>query len=76
MFGGTQITFSENALEDTDVRNFPENKYRSKRCHKKMVKRFGGEFRKQPCMWTVGDRIVAHPSFKARLSQAFAGYSK
>lgn len=68
MIGGLQIIFSTNALEDTEERLFPVSKHRSKRIHKKLVKRFGGEFRKKPCMWRMGDTIYAHPAFKAALN--------
>jgi hypothetical protein len=69
--GPTRITFSVHALEFTNERLFPESRHRSNRIHKKLVKRFGGEFRRQPCMWRVGDELIAHPSFKARLEAAF-----
>lgn len=69
MFGGTKIIFTTNALKDTDERLFPESKHRSKRIHKKLVKRFGSEFRKQPCMWRVGDMIYAHPAYRAELQR-------
>lgn len=69
--GPTRITFSQYALEATQERLFPESRHRSNRIHKKLVKRFGGEFRQQPCMWRVGDELIAHPSFKATLEAAF-----
>lgn len=69
MFGGMRIIFSEYALEATDVRLFPASKHRSKRIHKKLVKRFGGEFRKQPCMFRQGDTLIAHPVYRAELQR-------
>lgn len=70
MIGGLRIIFDENALADTQERLFPASKHRSKRIHKKLVKRFGGEFRKQPCMWRVPGAIIAHPSFRAEIEAA------
>lgn len=67
-----QIIVSEYALEETDVRLFPTSKNRSKRIHKKLVKRFGGEFKKQPCIFQMGDKLVAHPVMYQRLQQEIA----
>ena len=66
----TKIVFTSAALAETDERLFPESKHRSKRIRKKLIKRYGGEFRKKPCMWRVGDTIYAHPSFKAQLRES------
>lgn len=72
LFAGLKITFTPYALEATDERLFPESRHRSKRIHKKLVKRFGGEYRKRPCMWRTPDGVVAHPSFKPQLLAAIA----
>lgn len=64
-YAGLKIIFTENALENTSERTFPVSKNRSARIHKKMVKRFGGEFRKRPCIWKVGDTVFMHPALKA-----------
>lgn len=58
---GIEIVVSKHALRDTDKRLFPVSKHRSKRIHKKLIKRFGGEFIKEPCIWRRGDKIVMHP---------------
>jgi hypothetical protein len=39
-----------NALVDTPERNFPVSKNRSRRIHKKLIKRYGGEFKKKVAM--------------------------
>lgn len=39
-----------NALVDTDERNFPESKNRSARIRKKLIKRYGSEFKKKVAM--------------------------
>lgn len=70
-FCGVKIIVNEYALEDTDVRLFPESKHRSARIRKKLIKRFGGEFRKRPCIWKLGDgSFVMHPVMKAKLDAA------
>lgn len=62
MYGGMRIISDPNALAETTERTFPLSKNRSKRIHKKLVKRFGGEFRKEPAIFKIGgDTIVAHP---------------
>jgi hypothetical protein len=72
-FYGLRIIFDRNALEATEERLFPASRHRSKRIRKKLLKRFGGEFRMQPCMWCYRDRIVAHPSFRSQLETATRG---
>src|SRR5687767_11936752 len=62
-----RLIYDPSALETSEERLFPASKHRSKRIHKKLVKRFGGEFRKNPAMYRIGDVIVAHPSFKAAI---------
>lgn len=64
---GIQIYESPHALEETDERTFPASKNRSARIHKKLVKRFGGEFRKVPCIWKTPMGLVAHPALYAEL---------
>lgn len=66
-----RIVFTYTALAETTERLFPTSRNRSRRIHKKLVKRHGGEFRKQPAMWQVGDTIYAHPSFEARIKAQF-----
>lgn len=67
-----QIIVSEYALEETDVRLFPASKNRSKRIHKKLVKRFGGEFTKRPCVYRAGDRLIMHPVMYERFQREVA----
>lgn len=50
-----------NCLEETKERMFPLSPHRSKRIHKKLVKRFGGEFRKKPAAYRTEGYIIAHP---------------
>jgi hypothetical protein len=72
MFGGIQMIVSEFALKESDVRLFPESKNRSARIHKKLVKRFGGEFRKVPAIWQIENRLVVHPALMHSVRQAIA----
>jgi hypothetical protein len=53
---------SDLALKDSTVRLFPVSKNRSRRIHKKLVKRFGGEFRKEPCAYQTPQGLIVHPA--------------
>lgn len=63
---GLRIVVSHNALQDTTERLFPTSKNRSRRIHKKLVKRFGGEFRKQPAIFRTPTAIIMHPAMYAQ----------
>jgi hypothetical protein len=52
-----KIVLTPCALKETTERLFPESKNRSKRIRKKLIKRHGGEFRRRPAMWRIGDTI-------------------
>ena len=68
-----RIIYDHNVLKESTERLFPLSRHRSARIRKKLLKRFGGEFRKVPCMWQVGGSggvLYAHPSFKAKLEDA------
>jgi hypothetical protein len=67
MLNGLQVIVSASALEATDERLFPVSKNRSKRIHKKLVKRFGGEFRQRPAIFRTPTAFIMHPSMYARL---------
>ncbi len=73
-FGGLRFIVDANCLEETDKRLFPVSKNRSKRIHKKLLKRFGGEFRKAPAVFRSGDTIYLHPSRKADLERSIANH--
>lgn len=72
MIHGIRIITSPYALKDTDERLFPVSKNRSRRIHKKLIKRFGGEFRKVPAIYQTPDGLIMHPAmeleFRRRLS--------
>lgn len=67
------VTYSIYALKQTSERNFPESRNRSRRIHKKLCRRFGGEFRMVPTIWQTALGIIAHPSLKSQLEAALAG---
>lgn len=69
---GMRILFDPNALEYTEERLFPVSKHRSRRIHKKLVKRFGGEYRRKPAIFKFGGTIIAHPSFKDTIDRMIA----
>lgn len=70
-FPGMSIMESGYCL--TDERLFPYSRHRSARIHKKLVKRFGGEYRQKPVAYQFGDNLIIHPELSARL-RARTGY--
>lgn len=79
-FAPSKMIYSMHALVDDETRrNFPVSKNRSKRIHKKLVKRFGGEFKKKPAILQLSEgdykTIVAHPSFRQGLEEKMRSYT-
>lgn len=72
-FEGMPVIVDPNCLADTSERLFPFSKHRSARVRKKLIKRFGGEFRKEPAIFRMGNRIVAHPVMAQQLKQQLNG---
>jgi hypothetical protein len=68
---GLPIIWSIYALKETDERLFPFSKHRSRRIHKKLVKRFGGEFRKVPAIFQTPQGLIAHPALRPDIERAF-----
>lgn len=69
--GGMRILTDPFCLKQTTERLFPESKHRSARIRKKLLRRFGGEFRMVPAMFKIGpDTIVAHPAIYSQVCQA------
>lgn len=66
---GMRIIVSDLALEVTAIRLFPLSKHRSARVHKKLVKRFGGEFKRVPCIWQTPAGLICHPAMYERLKR-------
>lgn len=70
---GMRIIESANALRDTTERLFPASRHRSTRVRKKLIQRFGGEFRRVPCAFLVGGHtMVVHPALAAQISREIA----
>lgn len=67
LFSGMPINVSPFALKDTDQRLFPASKNRSRRIHKKLVRKFGGEFKQAPAIYRTPYGWVAHPVLYAGL---------
>lgn len=58
-----RVISDPHCLKETSERLFPESRNRSARIRKKLIKRFGGEFRKEPAAYTIGNHtIVCHPA--------------
>lgn len=64
-YQGVRVIFTETALEKSAERLFPESKHRSKRILKKLLRRFGGEFRMVPAIFMINGEIYAHPAHRA-----------
>lgn len=69
MLNGVQIIISDAAVKVTDERLFPFSRHRSQRIRKKLLQRFGGEFRVEPACYQMGDRFVVHPVMAEKLRQ-------
>lgn len=66
-FDGLAVIESEAAVRRE--RNFPPSRHRSKRVHKKLCKRFGGEYTITPCV-LIGDGVMyAHPAIMQKLRE-------
>lgn len=66
-FMGLPIRQSDVCLRETTERLFPVSKNRSRRIHKKLVKRHGGEFRKVPAIFKTPAGLICHPSLYAEV---------
>lgn len=64
---GLQVVFTPHAVEKTDERLFPFSRHRSRRVLKKLIKRFGAEFRTKPAMYRVGNKLLAHPALQSEI---------
>lgn len=69
-FGGMRVISDSNALKETEERLFPASRHRSRRIRKKLIKRFGGEFRKVPTSYQIGNHtLLMHPAIYQQLQQ-------
>jgi len=70
--GGLPIIVSNMALKETTERLFPASRHRSRRIHKKLLKRFGSEFRMVPAIWKTPHSIIMHPDLYAQMKERIA----
>lgn len=59
---GIRVIVSDHALQETQERLFPASRHRSRRIHKKLVKRHGGQFRCVPAIWQTPMGLTMHPT--------------
>lgn len=65
------IIVSPGAMVNSDKRNFKKSKHRSKRCHKKLLKRFNGyEFVQKPGILASGNTYIVHPALRSEVERA------
>jgi hypothetical protein len=64
-FGGVRITKTPTAVRREYL--FPVSKNRSKRIHKKLMKRFGRQWNETPCAYMVKGELFIHPTLYAEL---------
>lgn len=62
MLGGMKVVQGLEYVQQSEERLFPESRHRSQRVHKKLVRRFGGEFRMVPATFQYGDTLFMHPA--------------
>lgn len=66
-----RIIYSDAAYKSTDERLFPASRHRSRRIEKKLVKRFGGYYKREPAIFMTPAGCMAHPSLKPTIEAAF-----
>lgn len=64
---GIRIIESVKAVEPAEKPSFPVSKHRSKRVHKKLVKRHGPQWPMIPAIFKTPDGFIAHPAAVADL---------
>lgn len=61
------IRYSDLVTSPTKRRLFPESRHRSKRILKKLLKRYHGEYEREPAIIEAPDAIYCHSSFRERI---------
>lgn len=69
---GVRIISSAVAVKASSDQLFPASRHRSARIRKKLIKRFGGEFRQVPTIYRYGNDLIAHPTLYDELVKAAA----
>lgn len=66
-----RMIVSDHALQIVG-RNFPVSRHRSRRVHKKLLKRYGSEYRFKPTSWQMSDTLIVHPAIMSELQAKFS----
>ena len=56
-----RIIVEPDALVQTEESLFPASRHRSARIRKKLIKRFGGEYRMEPACFKTPHGLIMHP---------------
>ncbi len=64
---GLPVVVTTNAVEDSGERHFPPSRHRSARVLKKLIKRYGGVYKKRPACWLLNGVVYCHPTLADRL---------
>lgn len=67
-FAGVKIIENDRCLAKEF--RFKESKNRSRRLHKKLTRRIGGQIFYKPSAYMLGDKIYAHPEIVAHVKAA------
>jgi hypothetical protein len=68
--GGLPVFVSDHVVEATQERLFPESRHRSNRIRKKLIKRFGIEFKMVPCIFQSPQGFYMHPKMWEKVKLA------
>ena len=75
-FLGLKVVVSEHArrITITEERLFPASRHRSARIYKKLLKRYGGEFKVkfEPISYQIGNTLVVHPTIHEEMKRRAA----
>lgn len=66
------VVVTPSALAESTVRLFPESRHRSRRVRKKLLKRFGSEFKLVPCAYDTPYGLIIHPALYDELKRRLA----
>jgi hypothetical protein len=65
--GGIKII--ESPLATEEVYNFPLSKNRSKRLHKKILKRYGTQTFRRACAYMISGNLYVHPEIIKKMAE-------
>jgi hypothetical protein len=67
---GRPVAVSYLAVRRGSRRLFPESRHRSARIHKKLCRRWGGEYALEPAVFNLGSVVLVHPAMFERVLEA------